>query len=772
MDNISKTHSTRAKASHWAIAAFLLATPVLSQQDPACLIGGAQTDGFRYLWGGEMRHIFHRDTTAGRRLWIVGDGGQIRHSVANGAFQMQATPAAASQRLLDVYFLDDGAKGWAAGVGGRILTTSNSGQNWTYLNGAPEGPILNACGDPAVIWSTRFLSANRGFLCGVRTFNYTAQGGDLTSEWAPTRLFADATLQSELYATNYEFYGLELLGTPAGFVGVCVGQSWSGHPCAATGQSPGKGVVFYTDSSIPAAAGGRNWWITTTFDGTAPGHQGKTMEDPWDVEFEADPTDIRNATGYVVGGTGVGTGAIYKTTDSGRSFTLEAGGAGSGVSTQYGVAALANGRAISCGYSGQIHSRDPATDQWNSEPAGTFIGPLADVHAIGGDGDDSLIVGSWGFVRYSFNAAAPWNSINPASASGVDMLHRLEDISFESDLVGVTVGAKQAILETADGGCSWQQVNGDLTNAQIGGKLNAVALGVGGQGVAVGQALTTSLLEAPAYFKASSSSSWTPSNMSGATLPANVHLRDVVRSTATNCWAVGTEATSAGARPLVLFSYTGGASFLRVPQTLPADLVLTGITFLSANDGFAVGYTSANDVPKAYHVHFTGSSVSFSDVSPTGLVGRLNGIASRGTGFFSADVYAVGGDYTAGAERGYVLKFEPQAPVGQPPRFVLVSAAQQLQVPYRSVAMAQDGPLVLVGMENSTEEAVSEDFGKVLRFNGATWAPIKAQSDKYVRNIFLLSQTRGWGVCRSDAGATSSEFGAVNDSMLVIYDPF
>jgi hypothetical protein len=44
-------------------------------------------------------------------MWVVGDGGQIRHSAESGAFVAQATPAGASQSLLDVYFLAPGPAG-------------------------------------------------------------------------------------------------------------------------------------------------------------------------------------------------------------------------------------------------------------------------------------------------------------------------------------------------------------------------------------------------------------------------------------------------------------------------------------------------------------------------------------------------------------------------------------------------------------------------------------------------------------------------------------
>ena len=752
------------------LLSLLLAAPVAGQTDPACLLGGALGDGFRYLWGGEMRHVFHRDE--GNRMWVVGDGGQIRHSAGGGAFVAQATPAGASQSLLDVYFLATGT-GWAAGVGGRLLTTTNWGGNWTYLNGAPQTPILNFCGEPATLWRARFLDPDRGFVCGLRTFQFTVFGGDLASEWQDVQLFTDASLQTAQSAGDYEFYGLELLGTPSDFVGVCIGQKWSGHPCGGATPTPEKGVVFYTDSSVPASVGGRKWWITTTFDGTDPNHGLVAIEDPWDIEFVADPADIRNATGYLVGGTGTGHGGIYRTATSGRSFVLEAGGALQPINTHYGVAALAHRRAVACGYGGQIHSRDPGSGTWSNQPSGTstdpFTAPLADVHTTATGTDECMIVGSWGFHRTSLNAMAPWTSVNPSSADGLTMEHRLEDIAFVDDMNGTTVGSQQAILDTSDGGCTWQIKMGDTTNTNLTGILKGVAYG-DGRGVAVGWVDFSKPGNNAAYFKDVGVTTWSASNVSNviaASSPQSVFLNDVTHGTGARFWAVGTEETAQGP-PLVLWSGDGGASFLRVPHSLPNDLVLTGVSFLNVNAGFVVGYTTA--APKAYYVHVNGSTVDFVDVSPSGLSGKLNGVAAKGTSVYAASVYAVGGDYTAGAEHGYVLKFQAFAPEGQSPSFVLDPLAPVLAIPYRSVAMAPDGPLVLVGVENRIDEAVSPDLGKALRFDGTQWTTTKAMTGKCLLNVFLRSQTRGWAVCRPIDG--NSEFGIVNDSMLVLYDPF
>jgi hypothetical protein len=91
--------------------------------------------------------------------------------------------------------------------------------------------------------------------------------------------------------------------------------------------------------------------------------------------------------------------------------------------------------------------------------------------------------------------------------------------------------------------------------------------------------------------------------------------------------------------------------------------------------------------------------------------------AAKGTSVYAASVYAVGGDYTPAPNIGYVLKFQAFAPEGQSPSFVLDPLAPVLAIPYRSVAMAPDGPLVLVGVENRIDEAVSPDLwqGAALR---------------------------------------------------------
>ena len=76
--------------------------------------------------------------------------------------------------LHDMYFLEDGARGWAVGNGGTILHTSNRGKNWDALTS----------GTAADIYRVRFLDdAMRGWVVGKGGMvRYTEDGGTTWQE--------------------------------------------------------------------------------------------------------------------------------------------------------------------------------------------------------------------------------------------------------------------------------------------------------------------------------------------------------------------------------------------------------------------------------------------------------------------------------------------------------------------------------------------------------------------------------------------------------------
>ena len=105
-------------------------------------------------------------------------------------------------------FLPDGSKGWACGVNGRVLETTNLGDDWS-LNLDQVMTLTNNCEPataPATLWRSRFLNATQGFTCGLWTFKYTANG----QNWSDVRIY-DSLGGGELTNRVFEFYTLALL---------------------------------------------------------------------------------------------------------------------------------------------------------------------------------------------------------------------------------------------------------------------------------------------------------------------------------------------------------------------------------------------------------------------------------------------------------------------------------------------------------------------------------------------------------------------------------
>lgn len=738
------------------------------EQDPGCLYTGELED-VRYLWGGEMRHAFTRfSQSADRHTWVVGDGGRILHSLNSQPWTVQQTPADATQTLLDVHFLPapDELVGWAAGIGGRILKTTDGGANWSHLN--PSAPtLMNSlplCSSygPAALWRARFLADQEtGFAAGLWTFVRTEDAGLV---WEDVELYTDATTTTLHPTQHFEFYALAMLEEGDDWIAVCFGQRWGGNPDCPGGH-PSTGIGFMTDSRLAASDNGKKWWPIFDEQDYLPE---ATINDPWDFEFDPGST-LDDWTGFLSGGTGVGSGTVFRGTAAplGANWVLELGGDAAGVSTMYGVAALGGGHAIACGYAGQIWARDAnaSTPTWNlvqhTGATGLYSGPLADAQTIGGT--QCLVVGSWGFMRYTTNYGSSWQQANPPSADEREELWRISATHFRDELEGFAVGERRAILSTTDGGCSWTvEHGGTLLNLQ--GGLVAIDFAEGAhvdRGVAVGS--WSNAISSPGHFTTDGGDSWSP--MAMPTGSPVVQLTDVENSSGQVFWAVG---TSSG-NPVVLFSYDGGASWNFVPHCLPADFQVTGVSFIRHNQGIIVGHRTSGSI-NAYRVFYDsggdpGCGASgpwhFEDVSPVpALNGRLHDVASRGTYLdVDAEVYAVGGP-------DLVLAWD----IGLG-RFVQVDT---LLAPtgfdFLSVDLSPDGSSVLVGTQVILDEPGSSHLGKLLRFDGTSWAWIKSLTTRSVRDVFMLSDTRAWLTCRTNVEG-NAEFGQVGDSTLLLYDP-
>jgi gliding motility-associated-like protein len=160
--------------------------------------------------------------------------------------------------LLDVEFINENT-GYAVGMDGVILKTTNGGTDWTAQT---SGVLFD-------LWDAHFYDEQTGWICGANgVILKTVNGG---ANWSMTTL-----------GSNFEFHQINMLGSIAGLVG---GKN----------TSSGYAVIYYTTD------GGANWYPYT-----APG----LLYDILDIEF------INGTTGFAMDYFN-----IYYTETSGSSWT-------------------------------------------------------------------------------------------------------------------------------------------------------------------------------------------------------------------------------------------------------------------------------------------------------------------------------------------------------------------------------------------------------------------------------------------------------------------
>lgn len=759
-------HPLRAGLRSGILLGALLPTAALpSQQDPSCVSPFSPTtvradEAVRPLWGGETRHVFSLQVAGVEHTWVVGDGGFIRHRVDDGDFEIQGTPPEARFSLHDVFFLPDGSRGWATGNGGRILVTQDLGATWQLLP-----PTLTGCGgNPATIWRVRFLDAMHGFVCGLHMFCVTTDGGQT---WAPVSLASD-------FPSLIEFYALEVLGNVNDFVAVAAGQPWTGH-CSSAG--PGLGKIFRLTGAGTAAVTGT--WTTATV--SLP-LDAEMCEDPWDIGFEPNPANIHNATGYLCGGTGSAQGLILKTTDSGVKWDFEFGTKDSGFNTCYGIAVRSATEAVAVGYSGVVQWRDP-NGVWRSRKyrdanGVNFTGPLGDAAWTAGASPTCVIAGSWGFLRQRSDfslSTNPWTDLQTASAESRPSQDRYFDVAFRDDIHGFLVGQNGDLMSTVKGGCSLEPVTFDPGSVPPTETLLAVDYSNDKQhAIAVGVNQTNNPNVAYNPSADTLASPWF--RYAGTGLSSSASFVDVDFLLDQVAWAVGTQTPNGngnGNPHLLAFTNDGGGSWKSLSPAFPAGFVATGLVGIGANQGLVVGSIGSPPAPAAYEVmiDYNLLTVAVQPIAcPPGLAGTLNDVAGRGDSLALCDVLAVGGQSTEFVGQGYVLKYVPGSG-STSSMFVLDGLPSGIE--FTTVAMAGGG-FTLVGLRQRTTVRHADSFGKLLvRSTGVnpTWSWARSRTNKSLRAIHVMSNLRAWLIAKADGEDITGEFGTVNDTTLLLWDP-
>jgi len=752
---------------------------------PLASAASAQSDAYlERIWGGESRQVFSVEVGSDRHVFVAGDGPAIRHAVNPGAsttWELQTLPSDVTQNPLDVHFIEgtdsEGPEhiGFAVGLNGHVLTTVDYGTTWSHLD---SGEVQNQLSpsENAALWRGRFLNEDDGFVLGLWTFQ--RWNG---SAWSNVTL-KDAN-NDPIDANRFEFYALELLidpNDPDRWVGVAGGQLWGGE--GGDGH-PDNGVIFVGSSNVE---GGNTWSQVLQLDAGE-------YQDPWDIEFEPNPATLGSAVGYLACGTSTDDGAVFRTTDSGMTWSLDH----DDTTTLYGIAVLSADEAIATGYGGQIWARD--SSGWTcmrgsgcTLPSGvteTHTTPLSGAHAAG---SDVYVTGTSGYLRVSSNQfATNSTNLNANSADDGSQKWRFGDLAFSTEDDGYAVAAEKMIIESTDGGETWDFSASSPNTAVGSGNLPLTAVDFrpgGGIGVAVGYGrfdtldpnTAPTITESFAYYKDENDTSpaWVAAEIDfehpDDPDPEFLLLDDVAwaggAGSTAEFWAVGRYGNGGafsptGVKPMLMRSTDGGATWSdATPYVDPGELLngdrFSSLTFAAPTVGIVVGYNVQSGLPRAHVIHIpTSGSPSVSEIGVVGSEPMVD------VAVFGTTAVAVG------VNESFYLFVESHGEFWQ---FPVPSLGHSDPVNFTSVAFEAAG--ILIGATSSLAEADSPGLGKALFFDPSTsppaWSVIPAGTNKNMHSIVLHSSPAGAAIGVAIAGFAqglpgSSELGMAADTAIV-----
>lgn len=190
-------------------------------------------------------------------------------------------------------------------------------------------------------------------------------------------------------------------------------------------------------------------------------------------------------------------------------------------------------------------------------------------------------------------------------------------------------------------------------------------------------------------------------------------------------------------KPVVLYSSDGGGNWVEMQSpSQSSTMEFSDVEFLAMGSGILIG----NDlgVGRAYRARFNGTTVAWAAMPLPGVGGAVWAVELEGNDVLSADGYIVGNG-------GLVLRLKGGL-------FTRVTGIeyhdQPLTVDLLSVAMAPDGPDVLIGARYDAEDANAEQEGLFLRHTqiGATmvWECVRTNAGYDIPSIHLFAGGRGY----------------------------
>lgn len=215
--------------------------------------------------------------------------------------------------------------------------------------------------------------------------------------------------------------------------------------------------------------------IVTAMAGCSDGNAGSGSETyAWCQVDDPDGRQELAAVSFVDAEIGTVVGGIYRTTDAGRTWTVQE--SPTPMSRELDLVFTDANTGTIVGTLGTISRTTDGGAEWVAQDSGT----QEDLHGVSFvDANAGMVVGDGGTILKTTDGGATWGALN----SGTDAA--LRGVWLLDAMTATAVGAGGTILRTTDGGASW--VPEDSGTAFT---LNAVSFADVGTGIAVGDAGT------------------------------------------------------------------------------------------------------------------------------------------------------------------------------------------------------------------------------------------------------------------------------------------
>lgn len=402
--------------------------------------------------GGIADVVFASESTAWAvgdgAIFLSGDGGRSWRTVHSTPFQLIAVDAA-----------PDGLRGWAVGVLGQVLATSDGGRTWVEQDAGTDidlSEVVALDGNSAIVAGVGRGHSDVMVSLLPHTIRRTDDGG---STWREVHL-----------PGGYRVGAIDVLDDAAhGWVSGLRCPSEEGSPCDPVQQA----VLRTTD-------GGATWIVVNDDDRRRwfTGMQFKTPDVGWATGYECEDE------------TGVCTAKLFRTSDGGRTWSLVRGDADPGVNavvafdarsalvvetacvreecnhtlleTRDGGHTWALAGGPERGYGSELlafHGRTNGIwgDRWTAD--GRTWNPRVDFPVTAGSGAFHFLDDTTGWLAASkllrtMDGGATWQMVSDRRFDEIEFVSAVEGWAVVHECAGLCTAR---VLHTQDGGLTWEQ---------------------------------------------------------------------------------------------------------------------------------------------------------------------------------------------------------------------------------------------------------------------------------------------------------------------------